>query len=55
MPNGQELTEFEKHVLTQLHELKKAVCALAEAVGIDLDICQEEERGDPTKTGAGPD
>ncbi len=52
MPNGQELTDFQKHVLTQIHELKKAVCALAESVGIELEIC-EGERGDPTGTGGG--
>lgn len=51
MPNGQELTDFQKHVLTEIHELKKAVCALAEAIGIELEIC-EGGRGDPT--GGGP-
>ena len=53
MSNGQELTDFQKHVLTQLHELKKAVCALAEAAGVELDICDETGR-DPTGAGGGP-
>jgi hypothetical protein len=51
MPNGQELTDFQKHVLTQIHELKKAVCALAEEIGVELEICEGDR--DPTGTGGG--